>query len=191
MRKPRDPAEREARRRALLAILGLSLLLFSHLRPVYRVTVRGSPLPGLYSLRQTERCAALARETAEEILGSADTLAQPEKRLLLSLRSPDGDEALLTDALLRSTPGIAVAEEVRVNGVRLGTVADGLVLTRTLERAIRGQMPLAAVSGSISGRLELRRVYTREGGLTPYGDMVLLITGMAPVVYLDAQGKLA
>ena len=141
--------------------------------------------------RTRSRNAAESRETAEEILGSADTLAQPEKRLLLSLRSPDGDEALLTDALLRSTPGIAVAEEVRVNGVRLGTVADGLVLTRTLERAIRGQMPLAAVSGSISGRLELRRVYTRAGRSTPDGDMILLITGMAPVVYLDADGCLA
>ena len=64
-------------------------------------------------------------------------------------------------------------------------------LRRALQRSIRGQMPLRAVSGSISGELELRSVYTRAGSCTPDSDMVLLITGMAPVIYLDPEGKLA
>ena len=191
MRKRSDPPERAARRRARLLALGLALLVLSHLRPGYRVSVADEPLPGSFSLRQVAACTTLARETAEEILGQGDGMAEPERRLRLSLRRPDGDEALLTDALLRSAEGISVAEEVRVNGVRLGTVEDGLRLTRALERSIRGQMPHAAVSGSISGRLELRRVYTRAGANTPDSDMVLLITGMAPVVYLDAEGRLA
>ena len=84
-----------------------------------------------------------------------------------------------------------MAEQVEVNGVRLGTVADGERLLLTLERSIRGQMPLRAVTANLGGRLELQRVYTRSGCDTPDADMVLLITGMAPVVYVDADGKLA
>ncbi len=185
------PPEREDRRRALILLLALGLLLASHLRPCYRVSVEGQTLPGCYSPRQTAACLSLARETAEEILGDAAAVPGAELQLCLRLSRPDGDEALLTDALLRSTPGLAVADEVWVNGTRLGTVEDGEALELALTRAIRWQMPTAAVSGSISGRLELRRVYTRAGGSTPYGDMILLITGMAPVVYVDAQGKLA
>ena len=190
MEKPVAP-ERADRRRALILLAALVLLLAANLRPSYSVTVAGTQLPGRYGLRQTERCAALARETAEEILGREPLLPEPELHLRLSLGGADGDDARLTDALLRATPGVAVAEEVRVNGIRLGTVADGQTLVRALERSIRGQMPLAAVSYSISGQLELRRVYTRAGSCTPDSDMILLITGMAPVVYVDANGKLA
>lgn len=191
MRRKRDPAEQEARRIRLMTGLALALLLLSHLRPVFRVSVAGEALPGRYSLPQTERCLALARETAEEILPGNGELPELERRLSLSLRPPDGDEARLTDALLRGTRGIAVAHQVQVNGTRLGTVENGRTLQLELERSIRGQMPLAAVSGSISGRIELRQVYTRAGRNTPYRDMVLLITGMAPVIYLDADGRLA
>ncbi len=191
MRNRRDPAEQEIRRIRLMTALALTLLMLSHLRPLFRVTVAGEPLPGRYSLPQTEFCLALAKETAEEILPENGELPELRRRLSLSLSPPDGDQALLTDALLRGTRGIAVSEEVQVNGTALGTVEDGQTLRQTLERTIRGQMPLAAATGGISGRLELRRVYTRAGRDTPYGDMVLLITGMAPVIYLDAEGKLA
>ena len=102
-----------------------------------------------------------------------------------------GDAALLTDSLLRAVKGVTVSDEVIVNGIRIGTVADGDYLQAALESYIQNQMPLAAVTGNISGKLELRRVYTRAGEDTPYRDMILLITGMAPVVYVDADGKLA
>ena len=52
-------------------------------------------------------------------------------------------------------------------------------------------MPQTAVSGNISGRLELRRVYTRADANTDDADMLLLVTGMAPVIYLDSAGRLA
>ena len=171
--------------------LALVLVLSSHLRPVFRITVQGEALPGRYSLQQARSGEAHAREIAEEILGSTDTLCLPEKRLCLTLRRADGEAAALTEALLERTEGIQTAAEVRVNGVRLGNVADEEALRRALQRSIRGQMPLRAVSGSISGELELRPVYTRAGSFTPDSDMVLLITGMAPVIYLDPEGKLA
>lgn len=191
MKKRSDPAARALRVKTLLMALALGLALSSHLRPVYRISVQGEALPGRYSLQQARAGLAQAREIAEEILGSADALCTPEKRLCLSLRRADGEAAALTEALLERTEGIQTAEEVRVNGVRLGNVEDGEALQRALQRSIRGQMPLRAVSGSISGRLELRPVYTRAGSCTPDSDMVLLITGMAPVIYLDPEGKLA
>lgn len=191
MKKRETPQGQESLRHALLAGLMLLLLAAAHLRPVYRVTVAGETLPGRYSLRQTEQYAALARETAEEILEGDAALPAMRRSLRLSFRAPDGDGALLADALLRSAPGVEIADEVRINGVRLGTVEDGFSLCEGLNRCIRWQMPTAAVSGHISGKLEIHRVYTRAGQNTPEDDMILLITGMAPVIYVDAQGKLA
>ncbi|MBR1456937.1 MAG: hypothetical protein IJ594_07235, partial [Oscillospiraceae bacterium] len=101
------------------------------------------------------------------------------------------DAAALTDALLRACPGLTLADGVFVNGVRLGTVEDGAVLRERLRASILGQMPNAAVSGNISGELQIRPVYSRAGHETNYDDMVLLISGMAPVIYLDADGRLA
>ena len=185
------PPEQAARRRFLLLSLILLLTFCSHLRPGYRVQVAGQALPGRYRSAQLSAALAAARETAQELLGAEDALPEVDKRLCLSLSAPDGDPSLLTDALLRASPGVTLSDEVWVNGTRLGTVSDGQSLRRALQRSIRDQMPLAAVSGNISGQLELRRVYTRAGRDTPEKDMVLLITGMAPVVYVDANGKLA
>ena len=190
MEKQRPP-ERAARRRMLVLGLILLLTLSSHLRPSYRVQVAGQALPGRYRPAQLNAALSAARETAMELLGSEDALPEIDRRFCLSLSSPEGDPALLTDALLRASPGITLSDEVWVNGTRLGTVSDGQSLQRALQRSIRDQMPLAAVQGNISGRLEFKRVYTRAGRDTPEKDMVLLITGMAPVVYVDAQGKLA
>ena len=191
MKRRKDPALRARRQKLLLVLLALGLVLGSHLRPVYRIRVQEESLPGRYSLRQLRAGTEQAGEIGEEILGSAETLPVAEKRLCLTLRRADGDPETLSGALLRHTRGIQCADEVRINGIRLGNVEDGESLQRALQRSIRGQMPHRAVSGSISGRLELRRVYTRAGSCTPNCDMVLLITGMAPVIYLDPEGKLA
>lgn len=182
---------RALRRKVLLLALALGLTLASHLRPVYCFSVQGESLPGRYSLMKARAGEAQAQEIAEEILGTTETLPALEKRFTLSLRPANGDPAALTEALLNNTEGIQMAAEVRVNGLRLGNVEDGEALQRALQRSIRGQMPLKAVSGGISGRLELRQVYTRVGSCTPNSDMVLLITGVAPVIYLDPEGKLA
>ena len=191
MKKRAAPRNWKPVRRLLLAGLALCLLLLANLRPVYRVTVSGETLPGSFTLRQIESSATLARNTAEEILEDEVKAPRMHRQLRLSLGRADGDGEALTDALLRSTRGITVSEQVLVNGVALGTVEDGFRLCRELRRSIAYQMPMAAVSGHISGNLELRRIYTRAGSDTPYKDMVLLITGMAPVVYVDEEGKLA
>ncbi|MBR5094644.1 MAG: hypothetical protein IK095_06075 [Oscillospiraceae bacterium] len=179
------------RKHAFLLSLCLVMVLLANLRPCYRVTVAGQTLPGRFSFRQTEDCAAAARETAEEILSDSAAELSLHRSFRLSFRSPDGDTAALTDALICSVRGVRVSDAVWVNGTRLGTVEDGEALCEALRSSILGQMPHAAVSGNISGKLELRRVYTRSGSDTPIDDMVLLICGMAPVIYVDEQGRLA
>ena len=96
----------------------------------------------------------------------------------------------MTDALILAYPGIVLADGVFVNGVRLGTVESGAVLRERLRASILGQMPNAAVFGNISGDLRIRPIYSRAGHETNYDDMVLLISGMAPVIYVDQNGKL-
>ena len=114
-----------------------------------------------------------------------------QRRLHLSLFAPDGDPTVLTDALVLAYPGVTLSNGVFVNGVNLGTVSDSKLLYEELRRFIENQMPNAAVFGNISGQLQIRPVYSRIGHETPYEDMVLLISGMAPVVYLDSEGRLA
>lgn len=177
--------------RGVLLLLALLALLGAHLHPQYRVSVDGAELPGCYSaaaLRQGQRAA---EEAAGEILRYEAKMPAVERRLRLGLRPAEDDVKALTAALLRPVSGIKEADAVYVNGVRLGTVADGERFCERLRDAIRSQMPLAAVSGNISGRLELRRVYARADANTDDADMVLLVTGMAPVIYLDQNGRLA
>ena len=92
---------------------------------------------------------------------------------------------------LRAVTGVELADVVYVNGTRLGIVEDGERLLEKLGTFIGSQQPHAAVSGSISGKLEIIRHYSRSNRVTKDEDMILLITGMAPVFYVDANGKLA
>ena len=175
-----------------LALLGLALLmlLFSNLHLYCSVTVDGRHLDGLYEPAQVKRAEQAAARTAEELL-PGDTQTQRCRRAYrLSLGQADGDAAVLTDALILACPGIVLADGVSVNGIRLGTVENGAVLRERLRSSILGQMPNAAVSGNISGLLEIRPLYSRAGHETNYDDMVLLISGMAPVIYVDGEGKL-
>ncbi len=177
--------------RWLPLILALAALLAANLRVQYRVRINGEELPGTYSaavLRQSMRAAETA---AEEILRCDAKMPEVERRPRLSLRRPDNDGRALTEALLRPVSGVASADAVFLNGLRLGTVPDGSELCRGLRELIREQMPASAVSGNISGQLMLRRVYTRAEAQDAYDELLAQITGMAPVIYLDGSGKLA
>lgn len=178
-------------KKGALICLSLLLLAASNLHLCCRVSVGGRELEGVYSLQAVDRAMTLAANTAEEILAGPAVIPEAERRYTLSFLPPDGDEAALTDAALRAVTGVRVLDAAYVNGTRLGAVEDGEELSRRLERFITGQQPMAAVSGSISGRLEIRKEYGRSGSAVNYDDMLLLVTGMAPVIYLDADGKLA
>ncbi len=176
--------------RRILA-LALLFLLCSHLHLSYDVVVDGHSPPSTYTAKQLRRARVVAAEVARELLPSLPPEPTLHCRPRLSLRAPTGDLPLLTDTLLRAYPGIVLADGVFVNGQRLGTVEDGSELYARLRESILGQMPNAAVFGNISGELQISPVYSRAGHETNYDDMVLLICGMAPVIYLDGEGKLA
>ncbi len=177
--------------RVIALTLALAGLLAANLRLQYRVTVNGETLPGSYDpaiLREGERAAA---EAADEILRWEAKLPETRRQALLSFHRAENDTQALTAALLDGVSGIANADAVYVNGVRLGVVANGDALCDNLRAAIQAKMPVTAVSGRISGQLTLRRVYTRADSSVPMEQMLQLITGMAPVIYLDGSGKLA
>ncbi len=171
-----------------LALLGL---FGANLRLQYRVTVNGKELPGTYSASVLQQSERAAEEAAEEILRWDAKLPEAQRQALLSFRRAENDAPALTEALLRGVSGVTRADAVYVNGVRLGVVTDGEALCESLRTAIRSRMPMTAVSGRISGQLTLRRVYTRADSSVPMEQMLQLITGMAPVIYLDGSGKLA
>lgn len=177
--------------RSALLIMALLALLGAHLHPQYLVCVEGTELPGCYSAAALRQGLRAAEEAAGEVLRYEAKMPSFERSLRLSLRPAGDDIPALTAALLRSVSGLTLADAVYLNGVPLGTVTDGERFCELLRDSIRTQMPLAAVSGNISGRLELRRVYTRADASLDDADMVLLVTGMAPVVYLDQNGRLA
>lgn len=173
-----------------LCSLALLMTILANLNLYYRITVDGNTLEGLYSGAAVDRCEALAMSTAEEILEGRAQAPSLRRTRQFSFRAPNGDEAVLTDAILRAISGVAVVDSVSVNGVQLGTVEDGRLLFDKLRASIRGQMPNAAVVGNLSGELQIQTVYSRSGQETNYDDMILLITGMAPVIYVDGQGRL-
>ena len=111
--------------RVALLLLALLALLGAHLHPQYRVSVEGMELPGRYSAAALREGRRAAEEAAGEILRYEAKMPAVERRLCLSLRPAGDDVPALTAALLRPVSGIGEADAVYVNGVRLGTVADG------------------------------------------------------------------
>ena len=178
------------RRRLILLAVSVLALGLANLRPQCRVSVGGQTLPGFYRPAAVDRSKEAAREAAEEILRSDARMPELRRSWRLRLRPADGDRQALSGAILRAVPGVRLADEVSVNGLRLGNVADGERLCEELRASIRGQMPGAAVFGNISGQLSLRRVYTRAGHWRGYDEMIRLVTGAAPVIYVDQSGKL-
>ena len=179
------------RKKLCLCALALLGLLAVNLNVSWQVAVDGQMQEGLYSRRQLVNCKEQAAEAAEEILHGPAQLPKLKARWRLSLRQPQGDEKALADALLRGVHGVRLSDAVLVNGTKLGTVEDGEKLMEKLRASIRAQMPNAAVFGNISGKVQVRKLYVRDGSDTPDEDMILLITGMAPVIYVDKSGKIA
>ena len=169
-------------KKAFLLCAALLFAVCAHLRPCW--VYEGLP-------PFTLRAAALAEETAqraaEEILSGPAAASGLSRRLRFTLRRPVGDARLLTDKLLCATEGIVKRDRVRVGGEMLGWVADGDSLLAALGTCVEKPLPVWASGGGLSRELTIERRYTREGYLTPNGDMLLLLTGAAPVFYTAAQ----
>ncbi len=177
-------------RKVIGAALVLLLLPAVHLHPAYRVRVEGMPLPGLYSAAQLRQGQEAARAAAEELLPGPASLPKPSRSLRLCFSHGSGSPALLSDALLLATEGVALEAGVSVNGIFLGTAADGSALLEQLRETIRRDMPEGAAVGNLGGQLRIRPVYTRPGHELGNWDLILRITDLAPVFYLDREGRL-
>ena len=138
----------------------------AHLRPVCDVSLAGEPVArgcSLQTVREAERAAAA---TAEEILRDDALPPLFERRVRLSFRRPGRETRPLTDALLRATAKKAAAS---------WTTAEGA----------------GAKGGTLAAPLTIRRLYTRADYAASEADMLLLITGAAPVFYCDGAGRFA
>ena len=175
-------------KKMLLSLAALCLAALSATKVCWEVRVNRRMIPGLYSSDQINKCCEAAKEAAEEILPGSFVSPLIEKSCRLSLRPARGNEKLLTHSIILSSDGIVSADGVFANGIPIGTVEDGELLMDKLREYIKNQMPNCAVFGSINGRVEIRPLYSRRDSTTPYGDMLLLISGIAPVFYVDREG---
>ncbi len=170
-------------------ILALLLTAAANLHLCARLRAGDGETLGTYSFAACLRGIRAAEAAADEITAKQGAPPGTGLRLTLSLRPPSEDARPVSDALLRSTEGVAVCEACRVNGLYLGCTAEGEALREALRRHIFGTRPPGAVSGRYTEEIELRPVYTRPGLETDAGDLCLLVTGLVPVMYTDEEGK--
>ena len=173
-----------------LAALALLLMAAANVHTVCRVSVAGQPVEGLYSPAVLETSRALALRTAEELLPGEERLPSCQVRRSLSFFPAGGDGAVLTDALLRATEGVAVRQEVYVNGLYMGHVEDGEALDASLRHYLYASRPAGAFQARYTGEIARHGVYTREGRDMTLDDMLLLVTGSCPVLYTDEEGRM-
>ena len=177
-------------KRMLLLLLAAGLTVGANLRHCWEFCPdRGETIS--CSPHAAQLAIHAAEAAAEEILPGQAARPSLVRKLRLTLRKREEDPRPLADALLRGMEGIVTGDEVRVDGKRLGFVADGAALRAAVGNYIANTLPTWACGGVLSRELSIRRCYTRAGCLTTDGDMVLLITGMAPVFYFDGMGKYA
>lgn len=175
----------KSRKRIGTALLVLSLVLVAaaNLHVGYAMTVGGETLAGVYSpgtVRLGEHVAALA---AEEITAGDAQTPVYARRLRLSLAPPGGDSAVVTDALLRATPGVAEGCAVRADGVILGFAESGSVYLERLHRRLYSALPQGMTSARLDAELELTRLYTRAENVCTYSELVGRTTDAVPVIY--------
>ena len=178
-------------RKTIALLFAMLFAVGAHLRPACDYELAGKRLVLGCSLEAGERAMTAAEAAAEEILPGAVRLPGVKRHVRLQLKRPERDARLLTDALLRATPGVAVNQAVYVGGVRVGAVKEGEDFSGRLHRYIENTLPTWASGGTLSRELVLRTQYSRSGRETDPEDMLLRVTGMVPVLYYNEAGHVA
>lgn len=178
-------------KRIILCALALLLTAAANLKVSCSVAVDGRKLPGSYSPACADACMRVSRLAAEEICLNTPEMPVMTTRTFLSLKPARNDRQALTDAVLRETQGVSVLKAVYVKDTRLGTVSEDCDIRAMLRQNIVSQQPNSAVYGIYSGEIVLDLCYGRTGSETDSADMVLLVSGMAPVMYYDSNGERA
>ena len=178
-------------RKACMLALALGFVLLAHLRPCCDFELAGERMDLSCTPAAVRRARTAALAAAEEILPGPAALPEGKTRMRLTL-GPRADRAPeLADALLRGVPGVALRETVWVGERCLGAVSDGAAFTGTLRDYVANTRPSWACGGVLSQPLTLRRSYGRAGYVSTPEDMVLLVTGTAPVIWYDGEGNFA
>ncbi len=128
---------------------------------------------------------------AEEILPGQALLPDSDMHITFTLRARSQAAPELCAALLEACPGVMAGEAVYCGEKRLGCVKDGASLCRALNRYIENTLPTWANSGHLSEGFLLCPVYTRAAYEVSNGDMLMLLTGLAPVMYTDGKGRVS
>jgi len=178
-------------KKALLLALALVFAVCSHLRPCCDFTVEGRLIQSGCSIAAARRAKEAALFAAEEILPGKAALPAAKLRLGFSLKGGKASAPALSDALLRATPGVLAGDGVYLDGQKLGCVAEGRELRQEIAAYIENTLPSWAKAGSLGGYLELRRQYTRAAYEVTTDDMIMLITGLKPVMYTDGEGRVS
>lgn len=178
-------------KKLLLSVLALGFAAVANTHLCCSLRVDGQTLNGLYTPVGADRAQTAAAAAAEEILSGPAQLPQLRRHYCLRLRPGDGTVPEISTALLDATAGVEHSEGVYVSGVYLGSVESREELFGSLRQFITGQLPTWAESGYLSQELVTRPQYGRSGSQTPVEDMVLLVSGMAPVMYSDGRGHIA
>ena len=178
-------------KKLLLSVLALGFAAAANTHLCCSLRVDGQALNGLYTPVDADRAQTAAAAAAEEILSGPAQLPQLRRHYCLRLRPGAGTVPEISTALLDATAGVERSEGVYVSGVYLGSVESREELFGSLRQFITGQLPTWAESGYLSQELVTRPQYGRSGSQTPVEDMVLLVSGMAPVMYSDGQGHIA
>ena len=176
-------------KKALLLLAALLLCAAANLRAQWDYEVAGETLALGCSARVARRAEEAARCAAEEILAGKAALPEAKRHMHLTLRRPAEDAPALTEALLRATPGVALRETVYLGDRRVGAVTDAAAFRRSLRAYIENTVPDWAWGGMLPQPLRVERSWGRTGYASTPGDMVLLVTGIAPVLYYDAEGN--
>lgn len=173
-------------------ILSLALLFAvgSHLRPRLDFTVAGQHIDTACSIAAAKAARAAALAAAEEILLGQSSLPEYQQHMRLSFRKSADSSPLLCDSLLRATEGVLSGSIVYVDGLRLGVVEDAESFRSRFAQYIGNTLPTWAKGGSVRGMTLLPR-YTRAAFEVSDNDMIMLVTGLSPIMYYDGKGRVS
>ena len=175
----------------LMYIPALVLMAAANLNVCCDISVNGSELSGSYSPACANECMRVSALAAEEICVGRAEMPELKMHTHLTLIPPENNRQEFTDSVLRETEGITLLKSVFVKGKRLGSVSAECDIRELLRQNIVSQQPNSAVYGIYSGEIIIEQCYGRTSSEADSSDMVLLVSGMAPVMYYDSGGERA
>lgn len=175
----------------VLPAAALLLLCLANMRPCCRLSVDGRELPGLWSPAAMHRGIVAAERAIEELSPERQELPPLEKHWQLRLSPAAGESRDLSMALISACPELQLGQGVYVGGQHMGCVADGRELMGALQEHIRMSLPTWAKTGYLSSPVYMQPQFSRKGRICSSSDMVLLMTGHAPVMYSDMEGYIS